>query len=150
MRKFIVFCGLCALVLSSCGLKGSGEVVKGPQLLTVEFVGQQDSVFQNNTKGKVKLFAVPANVADVSATMIDEVDFDTSHVPFIVDLEIPMDHLTMIKPEVQEGDSIKYYVSMDWDTNGDGQIDSMDMAIDFDRQFPDIDINQLHHQIFIK
>ena len=149
MRKLIVFCGLCALVMSSCGLKGSGEVVKGPQLLTVEFVGPQDSVLQNS-KGKVKLFAVPANVADVSATMIDEVDFEAAQVPFTVDFEIPMDHLTLIKPEVQEGDSIKYYVSMDWDSNADGQIDSMDMSIDFDRQFPDIDINQLHQQVFLK
>ncbi len=82
--------------------------------------------------------------------MIDEVEFEAAQVPFTVDFEIPMDHQTMIKPEVQEGDSIKYYVSMEWDSNADGQLDSLDMAIDFDKQFPDIDINQLHQQVFLK
>jgi len=148
MRNLLLL-GLLAIMATSCGLKGSGEAVKGPQLLTVEFVGSQDSTIKNN-QGKVTLFAVPADVADVKATVIDEVDFETSQLPFSVDFEIPVDHVTLIKPEVKEGGAVKYYVSMDWDSNADGKKDSMDVVIDYDKQFPNVDISELHQQIFLK
>jgi hypothetical protein len=39
---------------------------------------------------------------------------------------------------------------MDWDSNADGIQDSTDVMIDFDKQFPHVDITQLHQQVFVK
>ncbi len=149
MKNSLLLIGLLAMTISSCGLKGSGETVAGPQLLTVEFTGAMDSTIQNN-KGKAKLLAVPADVADVEATVIDEVEFETNEIPFSVEFKIPVDHVSKIKPEIVEGAPVKYYISMDWDSNADGVQDSTDVMIDFDKQFPHVDITQLHQQVFVK
>lgn len=149
MRNLFIISGVLAFSMSSCGLKGSGEAVVGPQLLPIEFVGEQDSTIQN-PKGKAMLYAAPANVADVEATLIAEVDFEASSVPFTVEFEVPSEHRTMIKPEVQETDSVQYFVSLDWDSNADGKKDSSDVVIDFDKQFPHVDLKQLHQQVYLR
>ena len=148
MKSFVLF-SLGALLFASCGLKGSGEAEKQPSLMTVEFKGEADSTI-TNPKGKMKLFAVPENVADVEATLLDEVDFEAATIPFSVEFNIPVDHTSLIKPAINEGDKVKYYVAMDWDSNGDGKVDSTDVLIDFDRQFPNVDVTQLHQEVFLK
>lgn len=149
MRNTMLVFALLATLVSSCGLKGSGETEKGPQILTVEFVGSGDTAIQN-PKGKAQLLAVPADVADVEATLVSEVEFNSGKLPFTVDFEISSDHRSIIKPEVSETSLVKYYVALDWDSNGDGKQDSTDVLIDFDKQFPDVDISQIHQQVFVK
>lgn len=149
MRKLMFFLGLLVMGISSCGLKGSGEVIKGPQVLSVEFEGYLDSSIQNRV-GQAQLLAVPADNADIEATIIDEVEFDVDHLPFSVEFEIPADHKSMIKPEIAEDAAVKYYVSLVWDSNADGRNDSLDVGIDYDKQFPHVDINQIHQKVFVK
>lgn len=116
------------------------------QIVSVEFVG--DGVIKN-AEGTVSLFAVSKNIADVPATLIMEEKIDASKFPFMIRFELPEKHEQLIKPAVKEGEPIKYYVSIEWDSNGDGQVGAGDIVIDYDKKFPDVVIGETT-QIFVR
>ncbi|MFD2556988.1 hypothetical protein [Sphingobacterium tabacisoli] len=114
--------------------------------VSVEFVGDMAI---KKTEGKVALYAVAENIADVPATLIMEEKIDQSKLPFTVTFKLPTNHEKLIKPAVREGDPIKYYVSLDWDSNGDGQSGAGDIAIDYDKKFPNVVIGETT-QVFVR
>jgi len=141
MGKLLLILGASMLILS-CGFKEE-------KALRVEFVGTTTPTI-SNTKGKATLFAVAANLADAAATEIAVADFDAKAIPFNVDFELPKDYLKLIKPEVIKGDSVKYYVAIEWDSNADGKIEEGDVMIDFDKQFPHVQLGKQTQQVFVK
>ncbi|MGN0019452.1 MAG: hypothetical protein ACI35Z_01565 [Sphingobacterium hotanense] len=148
MGKLLLILGV-SMLISSCGLKNSSESFKEEKALRVEFVGTTTPTI-SNTKGKATLFAVAANLADAAATEIAVADFDAKAIPFNVDFELPKDYLKLIKPEVTKGDSVKYYVAIEWDSNADGKIEEGDVMIDFDKQFPHVQLGKQTQQVFVK
>lgn len=114
--------------------------------VSVEFVGDMAI---KKAEGKVALYAVSENIADVPATLIMEEKIDQSKLPFTVTFKLPANHEQLIKPAVKEGEPIKYYVSLDWDSNGDGQSGAGDVAIDYDKKFPNVVIGETT-QVFVR
>jgi hypothetical protein len=151
MKQFITFISLSALLLSCNAPKKEPIVDKASSEKTVkiEFTGA-DNIIPKNTKVKVNLYGVPANMADVPASLITEKEYTEEKIPFTIDLPVPDNAESLIKPEVKKGDPVKYYVTINWDSNGNGTEDKGDIVIDYDKKFPTIDINEETQQIFLK
>lgn len=144
---------LGALLLVSCNAPKKEAIAtdKASQgkNVKIEFTGT-DNVIPKNAKLKVNLYGVPANMADVPATLIAEKEYSQEKIPFTIELPVPNNPESLIKPEVKKGDPVKYYVTINWDSDGNGVEDKGDIVIDYDKKFPTIDINQDHQQIFLK
>lgn len=148
MKKLMIFGALAVAVLASCvnqkkypedTSSADGQVTADSNFVKVEFVGTSKNEIKNN-QGKATLYAIPEHLADAAATEITSTTFEASTFPFTVNFHLPNNHKAMIQPAVKESDVIKYYVDLDWDSDGNGTVDSADVAIDFDKEFPNVDI----------
>lgn len=148
MGKILLLIALLVCV-SSCEWNASTDTFNSPKLLRVEFVGASVKTILN-TKGTATLFAVSEMLADASATEISTVEFDSKAVPFNVDFEIPKNHRKLIRPELKKGEAIQYYVALEWDSNGDGGIGEGDIMIDFDKAFPNVEMNKETQRVFVR
>lgn len=143
---------LVALLFVSCNAPKKEAVAdKAPdgKNIKIEFTGT-DNVIPKNAKLKVNLYGVPSNMADVPASLIVEKEYTQEKIPFTIELPVPNNPESLIKPEVKKGDPVKYYVTINWDSNGNGVEDKGDIVIDYDKKFPTININQDLQQIFLK
>lgn len=113
--------------------------------VSVEFVGEATI---KKAEGRISLYAVAENIADVPATLIMVKKIEQSKLPFTISFELPDNYKQLIKPTVREGDLIKYYVTMDWDSNNDGKVGIGDVMIDYDKRFPYVKVGQMN-QIFV-
>lgn len=145
MNKLFSVLILAVAIFSSCS---SASKLKDTQkqTLSIEFVGEGSI---KKAEGRVSLYAVSENIADVPATLILEQKISQSQLPFTVTFELPKDHKQMIKPAVREGEAIKYYVSIDWDSNNDGVAGVGDIVIDYDKRFPNVVIGGTT-QVFVR
>lgn len=153
MKQVITFMTLGALLFVSCNTpkKETAAATKttDEKNVKIEFTGT-DNVIPKNAKLKVNLYGVPANMADVPASLIAEKEYTQEKIPFTIELPVPNNPEGLIKPEVKKGDPVKYYVTINWDSNGNGAEDKGDIVIDYDKKFPTIDINENIQQIFLK
>jgi len=158
MKKLIFLSVLSTNILASCvnqkkntedSSSVDGQVAVDSSVVKVEFVGSSKNVIKNN-QGKATLYAIPEHLADVAATEIASTTFESSAFPFTVNFHLPNNHKSMIQPAVKETDVIKYYVDLDWDSDGNGTVDSADVAIDFDKEFPNVDIKKEVNKVNIK
>ncbi len=149
--RLLIFTGIL-LVLQSWDLKGKKvqkDAENANKAVTVTLV-KEDYAEIVNSNGKAILYVVPANMADGSASKLAEVSFETKELPFSVTFEFPKSHRSLIQGHVSDQDSLIYYVGLEWDSNGDGQIDSLDLSIDYDTQYPSVDLDKIDHQVIIK
>ncbi|WP_164110453.1 MULTISPECIES: hypothetical protein [Sphingobacterium] len=144
MNKLFSVLILATAIFSSCSSTSKIKEMK-KETLSVEFVGNGTI---KKAEGKVSLFAVSENIADVPATLILEQKLTSSKLPFKVTVELPENHKKMIKPAVREGEVIKYYVNIDWDSNNDGVAGAGDIVIDYDKKFPTVVIGETT-QVFV-
>ncbi|WP_261510973.1 hypothetical protein [Chryseobacterium paludis] len=153
MKQFITLMALGALFLTGCNAPKKEAVVadkaSNEKNVKIEFTGA-DNVIPKNAKLKVNLYGVPANLADVPASLITEKEYTQEKIPFTIELPVPNNPEGLIKPEVKKGDAVKYYITINWDSNGNGVEDKGDIVIDYDKKFPTIDINEETQQIFLK
>lgn len=143
---------LIVLIVTGCTSVKSGKSIKkenSNESLKVELTGFDGSEIKN-PKGKIRLYALPANLADVPATLIAEKEFSQNKVPFIVEITLPENHRKMIKPALKDGESVNYYVALDWDSDGNGKVEKGDIVIDFNKKFPTVFLNSDTQKVFVK
>lgn len=148
--KSIIFLAVLPLsILASCtsGSKGSEETKTGDSL-TVEFIGSAPLDIKN-PEGKVQLYAVAENIADVPATLLEEKNIQQSGVPFTIDFFLLKDHKSHIKPAIAAHEAVKYYVTVKWDSDGNGKVEKGDIMIDYDKQFPNVKLGAGKQQVYL-
>lgn len=151
MKKIIFAALISSMTMLSCvNQKANQEKSSTDTIVRVKFSGPKKYPEQKMTKGKVTLFGVPKMLADAPATELASSNFETATLPLNVELLLPTNHKAMIKPEVKEGEEIHYYVTLNWDSDGNGTIDTADYMIDFDEAFPTVDINKEVNEIIMK
>lgn len=146
-----VFLGLgLSVVLASCGFKSDNKKeIESNQTIVVNFSGSEKFDIKNSDL-KIGLFAISKNIADAPATLIVEKNIKKTEIPFEVDLELPANHIGLIKPEVKENEPIKYYVTVAWDSDGNGVIEKGDIGIDFDKKFPYVELSDEVQEVYLK
>ncbi|ASW74884.1 hypothetical protein IQ37_12710 [Chryseobacterium piperi] len=151
MNRIVSFMSIGALLLASCSSpkKTSMDKTQDTKNVKIEFTGT-DNFMIKNSKLKVSLYGVPANIADVPATLITEKEFTQEKVPFSVELPLPENPESLIEPKVDKGAAVKYYVTINWDANGSGVEDKGDIVIDYDKKFPTVTIDGNSQQIYLK
>ncbi|MBL1407337.1 hypothetical protein [Sphingobacterium faecale] len=152
MKKITSVLALSLALLAGCSntskVKESQTQAQGQEeskIVSVEFVG--DGTVKK-AEGKVSLYAISELIADAPATLIMEEKIEQSALPFTIKFNLPENHEKLIKPEVRDGEPIKYYVTIDWDSNGDGQAGVGDIVIDYDKKFPNVLIGEAN-QVFV-
>lgn len=142
-----------ALLLTSCSspkkTTESSSQTQDNKNVKIEFTGTDNFIIKNS-KLKVSLYGVQANMADVPATLITEKEYTQEKVPFSIDLPVPNNPKSLVSPKMAETDPIKYYVTISWDANGNGMEDKGDIVVDYDKQFPTIDIDGDAQQVYLK
>ncbi|MFZ4261994.1 hypothetical protein ACFRAE_08125 [Sphingobacterium sp. HJSM2_6] len=150
-RNLLILLG-ALLVFLSCDFKGKkiqAEAEKAKRIVSVNLIHDDYHEIVNSI-GKAFLYVYPSNLTDISASKLAEVSFDTKEVPFSINFEFPKNHRNLLEGKIDGRDSLIYYVSLAWDSNGDGKIDSLDIGIDYDKQFPHLDLDKIDHQIYLK
>lgn len=149
MKKLALGFGLSLTVLAGCTAmpQQDGTKAKSTDSLKVEFIGQGTySITQQ--QGTVSLYAVDSQIADVSATLIQQKKVQVSQVPFTVDFSILADHRQRIQPPVRDDAEISYYVT--WEPDAKNLTGKDAIVIDYDRKFPSVTLNSSKQQIYLK
>ncbi|RLJ32710.1 putative lipoprotein YbaY [Chryseobacterium sp. 7] len=160
MRNYLLlFAATGALMLSSCTNPVKKSTTENPtpeastaeassENLKLEFTGS-DHFAIKNPKFKVSLYAHDPLMADAPATLITEQEYEQTSVPFTIDMPVPKDAASRIDPKI--ADRMKYYVSIKWDSDGDGKAgEKRDIYIDHDKEFPNVKLNGEPQKIYLK
>ncbi|MCQ9639147.1 YbaY family lipoprotein [Chryseobacterium sp. WG14] len=116
--------------------------------LKLEFTGT-DNFTIKNPKLKVSLYGHDPLLADAPATLITEKEYEQTSVPFTIDLPVPKDAASRIDPKA--AGSMKYYVSIEWDSDGNGKAgEKRDIYIDHDKEFPNVKLNGELQKVYLK
>ncbi|SHL72215.1 hypothetical protein [Chryseobacterium polytrichastri] len=116
--------------------------------LKLEFTGT-DHFNIKNPKLKVSLYGHDPLLADAPAVLITEKEYEQTSVPFTINMPVPKDAASHFDPKDKE--RIKYYVSIEWDSNGNGKPNEKeDIYIDHDKQFPNVKLDGETQKIYLK
>ncbi|PRB87170.1 hypothetical protein CQ022_04280 [Chryseobacterium culicis] len=116
--------------------------------IKLEFSGTENFTIKN-PKLKVSLYGMDEKLADAPASLITEKEFEQKSVPFTIDLPVPKDAESKINPK--PAGPAKYYVTISWDSDGNGKADEKgDIFIDYDKQFPNVKLNNETQKIYLK
>lgn len=153
MKKIIFAISIFSLILTGCNSSEKKEDKdkneNNTQAVSIE-LNPSEELTITNPKGKIQLYAIPELLADAPASLIVEKEFEISKLPATIDLNIPENHTQLITPAPAEGSAIKYYVSLEWDSDNSGQVEQGDIAIDYDRQFPTITLDDKKQTIYLR
>lgn len=121
---------------------------KSPETLKIEFSGT-DAFTIKNARLKVSLYGMDKKLADAPATLITEQEYEQKSIPFTINLPIPENAESKINPK--PAGPAKYYVTISWDSDGNGKADQKgDIFIDYDKQFPNVKLNNETQKIYLK
>jgi len=148
MIKSIITLLSVAFISSSCSTIQQKEKIDSTKNWISVKLQNSNALAIKNPSGKIKLYAVAANIADVPATIIAEKRFKQNELPFEIKLYLPKNHYKLIKPTINETDPIKYYVALEWDSNADGTVGKGDVAIDFNKKFPTVSVGD-NNEVFV-
>lgn len=116
--------------------------------LKLEFTGT-DHFTIKNPKLKVSLYGHDPLLADAPAILITEKEYEQTSVPFTINLPVPEDAASRFDPKA--ADRIKYYVSLEWDSDGNGKAgEKRDIYIDHDKEFPNVKLDGEQQKIYLK
>jgi len=116
--------------------------------LKLEFTGSEKFSIKN-PKLKVSLYAHDPLLADAPATLITEQEYEETSIPFTINMPVPKDSDSKIDPKIK--DRVKYYVSIEWDSDGNGKAgEKRDIYIDHDKEFPNVKLNGEPQKIYLK
>ncbi|WP_454045616.1 hypothetical protein [Chryseobacterium sp. Marseille-Q8038] len=160
MRNYLLlFAAAGTLMLSSCTKPQSKSTTENPtsavsasetssENIKLEFSGTENFTIKN-PKLKVSLYGMDEKLADAPASLITEKEFEQKSVPFTIDLPVPKDAESKINPK--PAGPAKYYVTISWDSDGNGKADEKgDIFIDYDKQFPNVKLNNETQKIYLK
>lgn len=154
MKKILFALSVLGITLSSCTSTNKEEKKEQDsadtksQVVSIELIPSEE-LHIVNPKGKIQLYAISEHLADAPATLIAEKNFEEAKLPAVIDLDLPADHKELIKP-APVNDAIKYYVSIEWDSDNSGQVEKGDIAIDYDRQFPTVTLDSEKQSVYLR
>ncbi|MBP1163770.1 MULTISPECIES: hypothetical protein [unclassified Chryseobacterium] len=158
-NHLLLFAAAGTLILSSCTKPQSKSTTDNPtsavsasetssENIKLEFSGTENFTIKN-PKLKVSLYGMDEKLADAPASLITEKEFEQKSVPFTIDLPVPKDAESKINPK--PAGPAKYYVTISWDSDGNGKADEKgDIFIDYDKQFPNVKLNNETQKIYLK
>lgn len=158
-NHLLLFVAAGALMLSSCTNPGKKNTTENPapeastseassENIKIEFSGTENFTIKN-PKLKVSLYGADEKLADAPATLITEKEYEQKSVPFTIDLPVPKDAESKINPK--PAGSAKYYVTISWDSDGNGKADEKgDIFIDYDKRFPNVTLGSEPQKIYLK
>ncbi|WP_228422395.1 hypothetical protein [Chryseobacterium aurantiacum] len=155
-NHLLLFMAAGTLMLSSCNKADQKTTAASTSVadssssdnLKIEFSGTESFTIKN-PKLKVSLYGADERLADAPATLITEKEYEQKSVPFTIDLPVPKDADTKITPKPMG--PVKYYVTVSWDSDGNGKADQKgDIFIDYDKQFPNVKLNNETQKIYLK
>eukprot|EP01083_Nonionella_stella_P293303 997434_1 len=98
-----------------------------------------------NPNFNITVYGYDPNMADVSASIITRQSFTADQVPFALNITLPQDTYTLIDPPT-DTNSAKYYLHLNWDSDGNGQRCEGDLSFNYDALFPTVDVTTLQKQ----
>ncbi|WP_318845635.1 hypothetical protein [Chryseobacterium sp. JV558] len=158
-NHLLLFVAAGTLMLSSCTKPVKKSTAENPtpavsasetssDHIKIEFSGTENFTIKN-PKLKVSLYGADEKLADAPATLITEKEYEQKSVPFTIDLPVPKDAENKINPK--PAGPAKYYVTISWDSDGNGKADEKgDVFIDYDKQFPNVELNNETQKIYLK
>lgn len=161
MRNILsLFTAVSVLILLSCNTtdkKSTSTSTVNPDnidsadsidKLKIEFIGTENLTI-SNARLKVSLYGTEENIADASATLITEQEFERKSIPFTIELPVPKDAESKINPKPTS--PAKYYITVSWDSDGNGKAgEKGDIFIDYDKQFPNVELKNETQKIYLK
>jgi hypothetical protein len=134
------------IFLSSCKKDGGNN-----RWLNVELTASSNiqTTQISQSKFSVSIYGYDPNYQDVPASLIILKEFKTSNLPYSFKMDIPKDAYKKIK-YLNDKKYAKYYLTIDWDSNGTGQRCDGDLFIDYVKEFPSIELDTDNkHLIFL-
>lgn len=103
-----------------------------------------------NSEYSIEIYGYDPNWMDIPATLITHQQFQSTKVPFTVKIKIPKNAADSIE-HINNKANAKYYLNIEWDSDGNGKKCNGDISIDFNTKFPEISLESNEKQIiFLK
>lgn len=109
----------------------------------IEFVSK-DATIESLQGATITLYGHDRLLADTKATIITSQKIDSEKIPFSIDLEIPSNPESQIKPKISNIDNVGYYLVISYENNKENK---GNIIIDYDAKFPEININSQEKQL---
>ncbi|WP_373057150.1 hypothetical protein [Zunongwangia sp. H14] len=117
---------LSTILLTSC-VKDQDDIDNNYILLEMQ-AGDQLPAFQNPSF-EISLYGYNETIADDEATLIVSQDFGADDFPFTLRMDIPADPYAGIE-NLQDNTNAAFYISIQWDSDGNGQNCTGDIDLD--------------------
>ncbi len=101
-----------------------------------------------NKHTTITLYGFDLRLADAQATIIIQKDIQLTKLPTTITLDLPDNPAALIKPQVSAEENAQYYLAVYCDNNNNGRNDKGDLMINFDKNFPTVDIHSQETQVF--
>lgn len=102
----------------------------------------------NNGKFTATLWGHDPMVQDAPASKITEQSYESNTLPVNIKLNIPKDPDSKIEFRNENLD-MKYYLTVEWDANNNQKYDKGDIIMDFNKQFPTVDLKKKNHSFYV-
>eukprot|EP01083_Nonionella_stella_P316372 1146777_1 len=125
-----------------------GMALSNQEYIFIEFTAadcSSDCFEIINPNFNITVYGYDPNMADVSASIITRQSFTADQVPFALNITLPQDTYTLIDPPT-DTNSAKYYLHLNWDSDGNGQRCEGDLSFNYDALFPTVDVTTLQKQ----
>lgn len=111
------------------------------QSLTEININFESSVNLNiiNTMLEISVFGYDKSLVDVGATLITRQYFNISSIPHSLSLKLTKDSYKLIMPESTKENS-NFLLHIEWDSDNNGQICTGDISFNYDKKFPNVDL----------
>jgi hypothetical protein len=138
MRKInsIFYSVFVLITIFSC--EKENDAAEGENEINIKFEAS-NSLNINNPKLTIAVYGYDVFLADATATLITRQDFQISSIPSSLTIKFPIDSYKLIIPESKKENS-RYYLAIDWDSDNNGKRCAGDITFDYDKKFPDVDL----------
>lgn len=152
MNKILTYRGtkklaaaLCCVVLWSCNSERTNVGEPDHEYVEIAFESNE-ALGIGNPRFKVLIYGYDPNLSGAPASLIVEENLEATKIPFAARVKIPEDPASLIDPLRNEEDA-RYYLNLEWDSDGNGEICSGDITIDYNINIPNIDMKSREEQI---
>lgn len=136
---------VCCLVLWTCNREATNGGEPDHDFIEIVFKSHESQVI-GNPRLKVLIYGYDPNLSGAPASVIVEDNLEATELPFTARIRIPEDPVSLIDPLRDEQDA-RYYLNLEWDSDGNGDICGGDITIDYNTNIPNIDIESRDEQV---
>lgn len=144
IRKYKTWLGVLSIILICSCISEITNDESEEQHITLNFLGTAPMNVKQ-PEFTISIFGYDPLLEDHPASLIVKEAFEATEVPFTLRIPIPENPSSKIDGLRNEEDA-RYYLNLEWDSDGNGIICEGDIGIDYNAKIPNLDLESQEEQ----